>query len=445
MTDLQDLRDRSVAALARHGLVAALGQKALADLVASSTVQTHAPGESLMQQGAPGDHACLILSGAVAVDVAGPLGVATVASLGPGDLVGEMAILADMPRSASVRALEQTVSLRLERASLRATLAATPDLALSVIAGLGQRIMQTNTAISALTQATAALARGDYDPQMLAALNSKADELGHFAATFRTMASEMIEKRSLAQEMQTAATIQRAFLPGAMPATPLADRFALGAVMRPARNVGGDFYDYFMVDDRHLGVAVGDVSGKGTPAAMFMSVARTVLKTVARAGDLDSAGAVLAQVNATLAEDNSEGMFVTLAFGCLNLDTGAFDLASGGHEEIFLLRAGGTRQTLGPTGPALGLFEGANFRSQTHQLDPGDMVVLATDGVTEAFDPDRMPYGWGRLEAMLDARPLQTPAQLVETLEADVAAFVRGAPPSDDLTVLALRFTPDDS
>jgi sigma-B regulation protein RsbU (phosphoserine phosphatase) len=148
----------------------------------------------------------------------------------------------------------------------------------------------------------------------------------------------------------------------------------------------------------------------------------------------------LARVNDQLADGNSEAMFVTLAFGTLDLATGAFTWASGGHEEIYFLSEGAAPAKGGPTGPALGFFEGAGYREEVRRLAPGDTVVLATDGVTEAFDPLRRLYSEDRTLATLARASGLGAAATVAEVEADVALHVAGEPASDDLTCLALRY-----
>jgi sigma-B regulation protein RsbU (phosphoserine phosphatase) len=136
----------------------------------------------------------------------------------------------------------------------------------------------------------------------------------------------------------------------------------------------------------------------------------------------------------------ARGMFVTLAFGVLDVATGAFDYASGGHEEGFHLGADPGAHPLPVTGPAVGLFETARYRGHQVRLSPGDQVLIATDGVTEAFNPQRQAFGLDRLTTRLAERPLPEPQALIDGLEADVARFVEGAPASDDLTLLALHW-----
>ena len=157
-------------------------------------------------------------------------------------------------------------------------------------------------------------------------------------------------------------------LPDGGPCRPLPG-VELAAAMVPARHVGGDFYDYFTLDDRRLAIAVGDVSGKGVPAALFMAIAKTVLRTVARAGS--DAAHVLAATNAALVTDNKEAMFVTVGLAIVDAQTGPADLASAGHEEMYLVSAAGRVEKIAPLGPALGLFEEASFRSRQAHLGPG--------------------------------------------------------------------------
>ena len=395
--------DARVRALGARGVFASLSDRALAHLVARADEVSYASGEELMVQGTPGDFACLILSGSVAIDVTNELGRSTVATLGPGDLVGELAAFSETTRIATVTAIGPVRALRIERRVIRALLAANPDMALSVIGAIGDRFNRVNGAIAAMTQAARALAADELEPGMLDALLAKAGEIGTFAEAFRNMALAISEKQRIAEEMGAAAAIQRAFLPRSLPETPYPDRFEVATLMKPAREVGGDFYDLFTTGDGRLAFAVGDVSGKGIPAALFMSFCRVVLRTVAREGG--EAGEVLARANAILAGDNAESMFVTLALGILDLETGVLDFASGGHEETFLLPASGGVEASAAPAPPSASSKGRQFGSRRVAVAPGDTVVFATDGVTEAFDPARAMYGRARLVARLARAP----------------------------------------
>ena len=201
----------------------------------------------------------------------------------------------------------------------------------------------------------------------------------------------------IAREMEAAAQIQRTFLPKELPTGPFDSKFEISAIMKPAKAVGGDFYDYFVINDRKLGFVVGDVSGKGVPAALFMSVSRTVLRTIAFEGE--EPGDALSKVNAILSRDNTEGMFVTIFYAVLELDTGRLAFSSAGHDDALLLSSN-TCEPLHYMGPAIGLFEGADYPTATRHLVPGDTMILLTDGITEAFNIDGRVFNADRVAAV---------------------------------------------
>lgn len=435
-TDFQT--DEIVRLLEENSLFSSFDQAFLIRVAKGCALVTAHTDAGLMQQGDMGDFAYLVLRGKVSVSVATDLGSVIVATLGPGEIVGEIAAFASTPRTASVIAREPVTLLRIEQSVIGKMLAESPQAAMSIIADLGERLQGLNGSIAALTQATRALAQGAFEPSMLDALKSTATRFKQFAETFEQMADEISNKRLLWQEMQFAADIQQSFLPKSIDGGALKNCFSVSAFMRPAKDVGGDFYDYFMVDDEWLAVAIGDVSGKGVPAAIFMSVSRMVLKSIAREGG--SAAETLSRVNDILAEDNTEGMFVTIAFARLNLLTGALNLCTGGHEEALIVGADGALEKPGPRGPALGLFESAIFSDLTTTLEPDARVVLGTDGITEAFAASGEIYGWDRLEERALDASLPNPQALVSAIVADVDVFADGHPQSDDLTCLALAY-----
>lgn len=433
--------DRADAArtLGASASFAALSQKDCARIVAESPVETVRAGTRLFSQGDPGSFAFMVLEGFLNVDVATEAGEVTVARIGAGQLVGEIGAFASTPRTASVLADTDATLLRIEQATVHKLMIDSPETAVAVLGELGARLQSLNETIAILTQAARALAADRFEPDMLDLLRRNADRFSTFADVFEEMAAEIRAKRQFGQEMAAAAQIQQALLPNGVTAPEaLRDTFELAAAMTPARHVGGDFYDYFMLDDETMGLAIGDVSGKGVPAAIFMSLSRTILRTVARAGGTPAE--VLEQVNAQLAEGNREMMFVTVAFARLDLRTGALACATGGHEEVFVIRKGGAVEALAPTGPALGLFEDAAFGEHAVQLAPGDSFVLATDGVTEAFNAGREAFGQERFNAALKAYAAGSAEGMVAGVSKAVASHVGNEPPSDDLTGLALRY-----
>jgi serine phosphatase RsbU (regulator of sigma subunit) len=430
-------KDGIVRLLRRAASFAQIPKPDLRRIAASCTIESTPAGTTLFAQGDAGSWAYLVLDGEVTVEVDEDEGHVIVAVIGPGELVGEIAAFAATPRTATVRTRTEVRLLRIEQAVVRRHLIANPETAMAIIADLGRRLQNQNSTIATLTRAAEALAEGSFEPSMLDALRNQATRFTHFATVFERMAGELLSKRALAIEMRTAAEIQSAMLPDGAACHPLPG-LSLAAAMVPARQVGGDFHDRFALDDRRLAIAVGDVSGKGVPAALFMAIARTVLRTVARSGG--SAAEIVAAANAALCEDNAEAMFVTLAFAIVDARTGAAEIASAGHEEIYLVSGAGGIVKVAPMGPALGLFDTARFRSQPVQLAPGDWIVFATDGVTEAFSAAGEVFGNDRLEARLAELAATDPGEMIAGVSATITEFAQGVPQSDDLTGLALRF-----
>jgi adenylate cyclase len=245
----------------------------------------------------------------------------------------------------------------------------------------------------------------------------------------------------LAGELEAARRIQMGILPRPADLAGGGRRFDLYAFLEPARVVGGDLYDFFLLDDRRLFFLIGDVSGKGLPGALFMAVSKALCKSAAlrHAGDV---GAILREANAEISRDNPESLFVTVLAGVLEVDTGALEYCTAGHETPYLLRAGQPAARLPRHGgPALCVLDGYAYKAGRTRLAPDDVLCLTTDGVTEANDPGGALYGRARLEAVLNATGAGRDAQaLGDALLADVRAFAGAAEASDDLAILILRW-----
>lgn len=251
------------------------------------------------------------------------------------------------------------------------------------------------------------------------------------------------ELHRIAMEMEAAAQIQRTFLPKESPTGPLDHTFEVFAVMRPAKAVGGDFYDYFLIDDHRLAIAVGDVSGKGVPAALFMSVSRTVLRAIAFEGG--DPGAVLSKVNFILSRDNTESMFVTIFYAILNLRTGILSFSSAGHDDGLLLTDANACEPLRYMGPAIGLIDTADYPTATRSLSVGDTLLLLTDGITEAFNIDGRVFGPERVVKSATQMQYASAVDLVQSIDDEVGRFSAGTEQSDDITCVGLRFKGEPS
>ncbi len=240
---------------------------------------------------------------------------------------------------------------------------------------------------------------------------------------------------ALKQELEVARHVQTSSLPEALPE---GDDFDIGAVMTPAREIGGDFYDFFSLDDYRIGLVIADVSDKGVPAALITMVTRALLKSAARRHD--SPGACLAEVNEFLSQDNEACMFVTLFYGVLDFRNGCLRYSNGGHNPPRLIRADGAVEVLQLTGDlALGVFSGHEFREQAIDLATGDALFLYTDGITEACNPVNDEFGEGRLDELLGGVPQQSSQEMVQSAVQAVEAFADGADQFDDMTCLSLR------
>ena len=209
--------------------------------------------------------------------------------------------------------------------------------------------------------------------------------------------------------------------------------------MDPAKEVGGDFYDFFMVDDSHLAIVVADVSGKGVPAALFMVIGKTLIKDHTQPGrDL---GEVFTQVNNLLCESNSEGLFITAFEGVLDLMTGEFRYVNAGHEIPFLCKKGGAFEPYKiKAGFVLAGMEGIRYRCGSMQLEPGDRIFQYTDGVTEATNKANELYGMERLQTVLCENVSLAPSELLSKIKADIDTFVGDAPQFDDITMLCMEY-----
>ena len=345
--------------LAPLPIFARLDASALAAVAASCGLGSFHAGDVLMRQGETSSFAAVILMGEVDIFVDTPAGQVNVATVGPAHLVGELGVLADMPRSATVVARGSLSILRIERDVLMAIMAENPSIAIAIIGELGQLIHGMNRSLASLTYAANALGRDEYDPRMLAELARQPGEVANVARAFASMAAELEAKQRRRDEMQAAATIQNSILPRPLSRDGLLAAVDLHAEMHPAREIGGDFYDYFPLDGDRLAITVADVSGKGIPAALFMAVSRTVLRVGERGEDME---ADMAAANRLLSSENAASMFVTAFHGVLDLKTGAMRYCNAGHNPPYLLRADGERQMLKATGLPFGVDEDRPYR-----------------------------------------------------------------------------------
>lgn len=302
--------------------------------------------------------------------------------------------------------------------------------------------------LQTLTGVTSEIAAGNLDIE-LPVINSR-DEVGDLATSFSSMkhslkahitklTSTTAAKERIESELRIAHDIQMGILPKIFPAFPDRPEIDVYATIVPAKEVGGDLYDFFFIDPRHFCFLVGDVSGKGVPAAFFMAVTKTLVKAVSERGA--EPGDILAKVNDDLAADNPSCMFVTLFLAILDMETGAMRYANAGHNPpLVLASAGGFHWVETLEEPMAGAMPDIPYTTKTMQLSPGDTFFMYTDGVTEAMNIQGALYEEARLLEALAHHSGGSISDMIEGVAASVTDFAGEAEQSDDITMLAVRF-----
>ncbi len=372
----------------------------------------------LLREGGVDDHFYILLEGQVEIikalgtDAERLLGI-----LGAGSLLGEMSLFGqDSRHTASVRARSPLQVLEMTRAEFDALLHRHPPLAYGMLRTLTQRLDESeNLVIRDMLEKNRQL-RQAYDE-------------------LKAAQAQLVEKERLEAELDVARTIQRSILPRARPRPP---GFDLGMLIEPMRSVGGDFCDFIPLGGDRLGIAVGDVSGHGVPAAIFMALAYSLLR--AEAGRAGSPGEALRNVNRHLLGMNDSGMFVTVLYGILNCATREFGYARAGHELPVLLDARHEAVELNHRrGQMLGLFPEPVLDEQSVILAPGNLLLMYTDGVNEAMDPDGQQFGLERLCAVLHARGGMSAQDTCKAVYDAVRAHCGGTAPHDDILLVAVQ------
>jgi serine phosphatase RsbU (regulator of sigma subunit) len=375
-------------------------------------------GHILFEEDQQGDSLFIILEGSL--EIVKSLGTSdehVVALRVPGEYIGEMSLFdLDRLRSATVRAVGPAHLLELGRADFNTLLERYPRLAYDMARVLNDRLKEAHN--SAVRD-----------------LQIKNRQLEQAYQELKSAQAQIIEKEKFEHELELAHNIQMSILPREMPDFA---GFNFGARIIPMAAVGGDFYDFIPLSHNRLGVAVGDVSGHGVPAALFMALTVSLLR--AEACRECSPAEALRAVNRQLIRLNSEGMFVTVLYGVLDRASGSFTFARAGHGLPFVARgAGSVDEPPLEHGMALALFDDAPLPEQTLLLNPADTLLLYTDGVTEATDAAYELFGDARLKAALSAAQRLPAQKICDQILAQVAAFSGPDLPRDDVTILAVQ------
>ena len=323
----------------------------------------------------------------------------------------------------------------------------------SVITGLVMRryVLQPVRSLAQATRDFVPEEDGTYSPEKISRAEIRNnDEIGDLSRDIRTMQESIVtntenlarmtaERERTATELELAARIQADALPNVFPAFPEHQEFDIFAGMTPAKEVGGDFYDFFLIDETHLGIVMADVSGKGVPAALFMMSAKSLIRTYAK---METGPAQIMQaVNDRLCENNRELMFVTVWFGILDLSTGRITAVNAGHEHPALMPSGRRFDLIRDEHDVLvGAWKKTSYREQEIDLTPGAKIFLYTDGIPEAHNPEGEMFGEERLVQALNEGCEKSPEDLLVHMKKAVDGFVQDAAQFDDLTMLCLEY-----
>lgn len=349
----------------------------------------------------------------------------------------------------SVEFISEVLNQNLRKLILISTLISACFVLLSV--AVANRLSRPITELSRLTKSlpqSAFSLSGEQERWLQNVAEQRQDEVGSLASAFIHMDATLKQyidnlrvttaaKERIESELNIARSIQDSFLHKLFPPFPNREEFDLYATLEPAKEVGGDLYDFLLMGDE-LYFCVGDVSDKGVPAALLMVVTQTLMRAAAQQPDMDPA-AMLIKVNADIFEKNETLMFVTMFCGVVNIRTGLLRFSNAGHNPPLVRRRDGTVEWLKlPPGMVLGVVPEQKYATSWIILQPGDTLLAYTDGVTEAKSPQSKLYSDKRLKETVEAHPLSTPEELVGAVMASVKAHASTAPQSDDITVLAL-------
>jgi phosphoserine phosphatase RsbU/P len=414
---------------------------ALKRLLGRGRILTLRPGEALLRQGEASDAAYIVIEGSASIHIETSYGNVDLSVVSAPALVGEIGIFTGVPRTATVAARTPLRVLRIDGRDLQEFGSANPRFLAAVMTQVGRRFQTFNQAVGFYSNALDALRRQDFNLRLLDDLRAPLPELFDFTQSFRRLAEELVERRTHREEMANAVAIQRTMLPPAAPLLNCGDAFDLFARTLPARDVGGDFYDYFLLDDRRVAITIGDVSGKGIPAALFMAAAQTALRVALRQQPtLDTA---IAAANNLLVANNDEAMFATLFCATIDIRNGVGCACNCGHPAPFVRRRAGGRDRIASSGVPLGVQGDATYKSEPMTMHKGDMIFLWSDGLSDALNSAGENYGEQRLEQLVFALSPESARGAVLAAFDAVTEFAANTPQFDDLTALAFIYHPE--
>ena len=426
------------ALLHSHPLFAETDVVALTKLLGRGRTLILRPGDVLLCQGEASDAAYIVIEGSASIRIETSYGSVHLSTVSAPTLVGEIGVFTGVPRTAIIEATTPLRVLRIDSADLQEFGRENPRFLAAVMMQIGRRFQTFNQAVGFYSNALQALRQHDFDLRLLDDLKAPLPELVDFAHSFRRLAEEIVERRAHRDEMASAVAIQRTMLPQAPLRPHCGDALSLFAHMLPARDIGGDFYDYFLLDDRRLAITIGDVSGKGIPAALYMAATQTALRVALR--QQRTLDAAIAAANNLLVANNDEAMFATLFCTTIDIRNGVGSACNCGHPAPFVLRGAGGRDRITSSGLPLGLQIDARFKIEPMMMHNGDMLFLWTDGLSDALNAAGGSYGEQRLEQLVSGLSTENARDCVLAAIGAVTAFAADTAQFDDLTALAFIY-----
>ena len=385
----------------------------LEGLASVAIEETYQPGQVIIEEGTTGRSMYVIISGVVEVYKGSGEGKTILAKRGYGDILGEMSLFEGSPRFATVLVLEETRVLKFLESDFKSLWEQKPDILYHVVAVLSSRLREA-------------------DLQMIADLNEKNRELAQAYLDLQIAQAAQIEIERLVRELELAHEIQRSMLPAEFPNIQGLD---IAAWYRPARQVGGDFYDVIPLGAGRIGLVMADVSDKGMHAALFMALTRSLIRAEAQRSD--SPRTALLNINKLLLDISQADMFVTVFYGLLDLAAGVLRFSRAGHDKPILINTGnGGCRYLGGRGSALGIIERVDLDELEVEIQVGEKILLYTDGVIDAISPTGESFGVDRLVESVCKHGDQKASQACNRIFQTIEQFMSGAEQFDDMALL---------
>ena len=354
-------------------------------------------------------------------------------------MIGEIGALAGLPRTATMKASTNVTLFEIERDRLLELSLKSPNILLSAVQQLGRQLGAVNEALSLYSNGLAALEERTFDDSLLLDLDNPSPSLASFSQAFKRFANQIHVKWRQHDDMAAAALIQQSFLPNLKSLDILDKNIKVAGTMRPTREIGGDFYDLFMIDQKKVALVIGDVCGKGTPASLFTAIVVTLIRTICQTYS-DPATAIY-RVNKALCANNESMMFATAFYGILDIETGELQYVNCGHVSPALIPKIGDVKRLMPTTIPLAIDETAIIKAGQYFMEPGDTLILITDGVTESMNLSQEEFSDYRFSKMLPRFREKNPEEILTDILSEVESFSGEAEQYDDIGCLIVQLS----